>query len=77
VLTNSSELENTGSLTNLFNFEDDMTSLAIAFALTWTATAFYVGWIGRNQRKLAKQLDELAVSKPNIGVEPLVETKAA
>jgi CcmD family protein len=54
-----------------------MTSLAIAFALTWTATALYVAWIGRNQRKLAKRLDELAVSKPNIGVEPLVKAKAA
>jgi CcmD family protein len=54
-----------------------MTSLAIAFALVWTAIALYVGWIGRNQRELAKRLEELAASKPDIGGDTLVRAKAA
>jgi CcmD family protein len=37
-----------------------MESLAIAFSCAWIGVALYVGWLGRQQRRLATRLEELA-----------------
>jgi CcmD family protein len=40
--------------------EKSMATLTTAFACVWIGMAFYVGWLGRNQRQLAAQLKALA-----------------
>ena len=37
-----------------------MGTLAAAFALAWTAVAFYVMWLGLEQHRLRQRLDALA-----------------
>jgi CcmD family protein len=39
-----------------------MAALAIAFACVWIGVALYVGWLGHNQRQLARDLKALAKS---------------
>jgi len=41
-----------------------MNTLAIAFGLAWTAVAAYVGWIGFQNRRLARRLDALHAEQP-------------
>jgi CcmD family protein len=36
-----------------------MGTLAAAFALAWTAVAFYVMWLGLEQHRLRRRLDAL------------------
>jgi CcmD family protein len=36
-----------------------MEILAIAFTCVWVSLALYVGWLGRQQRRLALQVEEL------------------
>jgi CcmD family protein len=36
-----------------------MEILAIAFTCVWVSLALYVGWLGRQQRRLASQVEEL------------------
>jgi CcmD family protein len=41
-----------------------MEILAIAFTCVWVGLALYVGWLGRQQRRLALQLEELRSRGP-------------
>jgi CcmD family protein len=37
-----------------------MAALATAFACVWFTVALYVGWLGRNQRRLSARVHELS-----------------
>jgi CcmD family protein len=37
-----------------------MAALAIAFACVWIVVTLYVGWLGRNQRRLSTRLQDVA-----------------
>lgn len=37
-----------------------MTALATAFACVWIVVTLYVGWLGRNQRRLTTRLQDIA-----------------
>jgi CcmD family protein len=57
--------------------ENSMTVLAAAFACVWIALALYVGWLGRNQRRLAARLRELAALQAEIRDKTPTTAKAA
>ena len=47
-----------------------MTTLALAFGLAWIAVASYVGWLGVQNRQLARRLDALEADQSANNVDP-------
>ena len=47
-----------------------MTTLAVAFVLAWTAVALYAGWLGIQNRQLARRLDALEAEHSASNVDP-------
>jgi hypothetical protein len=50
--------------------EIDMTTLAVAFVLAWTAVALYVGWLGIQNRQLARRLEALEADRSAAELDP-------
>jgi CcmD family protein len=54
-----------------------MNVLCAAFVSVWVAVALYVGWLGRNQRRLAARLDALSAASASRYVDKSKPAKAA
>ena len=54
-----------------------MAALATAFGCVWIAVSVYVGWLGRNQRRLSSRLEELAANIAQVRKEKPSARKAA
>jgi CcmD family protein len=48
-----------------------MNTLAIAYALAWSAVAAYVGWMGLQHRRLRRRLDALESPKQVVVKSPV------
>jgi CcmD family protein len=48
-----------------------MNTLAIAYALAWSAIAAYVGWVGLQHLRLRRRLDSLKSSKHAVAKSPV------
>jgi CcmD family protein len=47
-----------------------MTTLALAFGFAWIAVASYAGWLGAQNRQLARRLDALESEQSASNVDP-------
>jgi CcmD family protein len=54
-----------------------MAALATAFACVWIALVFYVGWLARNQSRLAARLHELEAHGPQVSDRESSTARAA
>lgn len=54
----------------LTNSATNMTTLALAFALAWIAVALYVGWVGIQNRQLARRLETLEADRAAAELAP-------
>ena len=54
-----------------------MAALATAFGCVWIVVSVYVGWLGRNQRRLSSRLEELAANIAQVRKEKPSARKAA
>jgi CcmD family protein len=54
-----------------------MAALATAFACVWVTVALYVGWLGRNQRRLSARIQELSKLVSACHEEPTTNRRAA
>jgi CcmD family protein len=54
-----------------------MAALATAFTCVWVTVALYVGWLGRNQRRLAARVEELSSLVAARRDEPTANRRAA
>ena len=54
-----------------------MAALATAFACVWIALVVYVGWLARNQRRLAARLHQLEAHRPQVSGRESAAARAA
>jgi CcmD family protein len=54
-----------------------MTSFVAAYALVWVAVVTYLAWLGGQQRRLGRQLEDLEQAAGAAGLCPKAESKAA